>query len=153
MTCKDIEQNLIARLENTLSEDLRMRLDAHARECADCRALLAMYEPLFKSDALPQAVPHTLWRAVQSRINELEKGRHHEPTLLPIRRPFFGLALQSLGVAAAIIAGVLLGRSPQIQATTETDELLEYYASGLATQTLPIDDVYEQVGETNGGGQ
>lgn len=154
VTCKEIEQNLIARLENTLPEDQRLAIDAHLRDCADCRELFAQYQSLFTADKLGAAVPASLWRAVQARINELEADRRPTPAFGPLRRPAFGITLQALGVAVAIVAGVMLGRTPQTTTTTtatETDELIEYYASGFSTSSLLLDEVYEQVDNGNGG--
>ncbi len=152
VTCKEIERNLIARLENTLPEDQRLAIDAHLRDCANCRQLFAQYQSLFTTDKLGAAVPASLWRAVQSRINELEADRRPTPAFGPLRRPSFGIALQAFGVAVAIVAGVMLGRTPQTTTTTsETDELIEYYASGFSTSSLLLDEVYEQMDNGNGG--
>jgi len=154
VTCKEIEQNLIERLENTLPEDQRLAIDAHLRDCADCRQLFARYQSLFATDKLGVAVPTSLWQAVQARVNKLEANRRPAFALLPLRRPAFGIALQALGVAVAIVAGVMLGRTPQTATTTsatETDELIEYYASGFSTSSLLLDEVYEQVDAGNGG--
>lgn len=139
-------------LEGNLDQVSREAVEAHLLDCPECRELVTHYQPLFKIDAsFLTPVPATLWRSVQNRLNELEEGRRSQPTLFPRRRPLFGYALQSLGVAAAIIAGVLLGKTPEATQTTYEEEIVSYYAGALSESALPISEIYTQVSNNQGG--
>ena len=152
--CSDIESRLMKVLEGELNQADSAAVIEHLRDCPDCRNLVAHYQPLFKTEAsAPIAAPESLWRKIQISLNELEEGRQSQPTPFPKRRPLFGYALQTLGVATAIIVGVLLGRTPESQQTTYEDEYASYYAGALTETVLPITEVYEQVSQDQGGGR
>lgn len=141
-------------LEGELNQADSAAVIEHLQNCPDCHNLVAHYQTLFKAEAsAPIIAPESLWRKIQYSLNELEEGRQSQPTLFPKRRPLFGYALQTLGVATAIIAGVLLGQSPESQQTTYEDEYASYYAGALTETVLPITEVYEQVSEDQGGSQ
>lgn len=150
--CSDFESRLMEVLEGELNQADSAAVIEHLHNCTDCRNLVAHYQTLFKTEAsAPTTAPETLWRKIQISLNELEEGRQSQPTLFPKRRPLFGYALQTFGVAIAIIAGVLLGQSPESQQTTYEDEYASYYAGALTETVLPITEVYEQVSEDQGG--
>lgn len=149
--CSDIEDRLMEILEENLDQVGREAVESHLLDCPECRDLVAHYQPLFKIDtaSLPPA-PASLWRAIQSRLNELEEGRRSQPTLFPNRRPLFGYALQAFGVAAAILAGVILGESPEATQTSYEEEFVSYYAGTLSESALPISEVYSQLSSNQG---
>jgi predicted anti-sigma-YlaC factor YlaD len=150
-TCSDIESQLIEILEGNLSPADLESARVHLRDCSECRDLVAFYQPLFKFDtAFQTPAPETLWRSVQNSLNELEEGRRSQPTLFPKRRPYFGYTLQALGVAVAIIAGVLLGKIPESSQTTYEEEIVSYYAGALSESALPLSEVYTQVSSSQG---
>jgi len=138
-------------LDGDLNQADSAAVAEHLRECADCRSLVAQYQPLFKAEAetvLP--VPETLWRGIQNTLNKLEEGRQSQPTLFPKRRPLFGFAIQAFGVATAIVVGVILGWTPETQQATYEDEYASYYAGALSSSAEPIAEVYQQVSESEG---
>ena len=149
--CSDIENRLMEILEGNLDQVGREAVESHLLGCPECRDLVAHYQPLFKNDtnSLPPA-PVSLWRSIQSRLNELEVGRRSQPTLFPSRRPLFGYALQSLGVAVAIVAGILLGTTPESAQVTYEEEIVSYYAGALSESALPISEVYSQLSSNQG---
>lgn len=150
--CSDVNGRLIEVLEGKLNQADSAALAEHLQDCTDCRDLIAYYQPLFNLETSDEvAVPQSLWRSIQNRLNELEEGRQSQPTLFPKRRPLFGYALKSLGVATAIAAGILLGRTPETQQTSYEDEYASYYAGALTESALPITEVYEQVSQDQGG--
>jgi anti-sigma factor RsiW len=149
--CSDIEKRLMEILEGNLDQVGREAVAKHLVDCPECRDLVAHYQPLFKIDTTsPSPAPASLWRAVQTRLNELEEGRRSQPTLFPNRRSLFGYALQTLGVAAAIIAGVFLGKTPESTQVTYEEEIVSYYAGALSESALPISEVYTQVSNNQG---
>jgi len=141
-------------LEGDLNQADSAAVIEHLRDCPDCRNLVAHYQPLLATEtSASTTAPESLWRKIQISLNELEEGRQSQPTLFPKRRPLFGYALQTFGLAIAIIAGVLLGQSPDSQQTTYEDEYASYYAGALTETVLPISEVYEQVSADQGGSQ
>ena len=150
--CNDIENRLLAIVEGSLDQSEAAAIADHLRKCPSCGAMIAHYQAIFAAETeTPATVPETLWRSIQNRINELEEDRQPQPTLFPKRRPLFGLALQSIGVAAAIIAGIYLGQTNQVEQTSYEDEIASYYAGALTETALPFEEVLEQVSSTQGG--
>lgn len=139
-------------LEKNLNQTDLAAAAEHLRDCPDCRNLVSHFQPLFSFEPADHIqVPQSIWRGIQDRLNELEEGRQSQPTLFPKRRPLFGYVLQSLGVATAIIVGVILGKTPETQETSYEDEYISYYAGALTESVLPISEVYEQVSLDQGG--
>lgn len=144
--CSDIEARLMEILEGNLSQSETGELEEHLRECPECRELVVRYQPLFRFDTASESpVPETLWRKIQNELNSLEEGRPVQPTLFPTRRPLFGFILQVTGIAAAIVVGIVLGRTPSTTEVSYEEDVASYYAGALGQQSLPLGDVYEVI--------
>ncbi|MGB5105868.1 MAG: anti-sigma factor [Candidatus Zixiibacteriota bacterium] len=150
--CSDIEKRLLEIVEGSLGQSEVAAIEAHLRECPSCGAMVAHYQAVFQTTtATAVKAPESLWRSIQNRINELEEGHQSQPTRFPKRRPLFGLAMQTVGLAIAIVAGVYLGQTDSVEQVTFEDEIASYYAGALTETPLPLEEVYEQVSQEQGG--
>ena len=70
VTCELFERDLSACLEDELSAEARMRMDAHAAGCGSCAALLADLRRITAdARALPELAPsRDLWAGIEARI-------------------------------------------------------------------------------------
>jgi predicted anti-sigma-YlaC factor YlaD len=153
LKCVDIEKNLIDLLGRSIESSLRAEIETHLDSCADCRALLARYQPLFENPMIGEEIqPSTgLWRNVQEQINRMDNNRSSFLPLFSRWRPVVSFSIKSLGLAAAILAGVLLGNVPTTSTTAAETELVNYYASSLPlSPTSSMSDVLNEVVTSEG---
>lgn len=158
ITCTDIEENLIEYAEGRLGNDIARAVDSHIEGCSACAELIVEAKQLFSSEVpgTSEQAPETLWRSIQNEINQIDEGRHKQPTLLSTRRPFVRFSLQSLGAAAALLIGIYLGsgavQNGEASELTYEDQLVEYYASAFqAESAIPVSEVVYDLEESTGG--
>jgi hypothetical protein len=131
MTCRDIENNLIGYIENTLPLTLKQEMDLHIQECKECR--LMIFQVIKTYNVLDTAyfeIPD-LYPGIKSKLK-----RHHTTVVefVPQHKIIFRVAA-SLVVLIGIAMGVILGgkySSTRITGTTANSaqyDLPEYYTS------------------------
>ncbi len=156
--CTEIEERLIEFAEGKLPEETERRYVAHLEACPLCAELVAEARAIFApaDPAVAENAPDTLWRAIQTKLNRIDKGRLKQPTLLSTRRPFvsslLSYSLRGLGAAAALLVGIYLGSGSSETAESSElsyeDQLVEYYAAAFqAESAMPVGEVITEFGE------
>lgn len=108
------DETLSAWIEGDLSDEVRVRIDAHLRDCARCRDAVATLRAMiarFREAPLPWAGKEAAWKEVAERL-------HHDDSVATgsraavgfgVRRPIRTRWLAAAGaLAAAAVAGILL---------------------------------------------
>lgn len=127
MRCHEVRKHLSAHLDGEVDEARSREIAAHLQSCEACAVQAARYERL---DALvsAQALPEPsagFDEAFRAKLRTAREERARE-SLRPRRRGWFGLPLflgAGATAAAAILAVVLVSRTPKIDAPPNVGDL------------------------------
>lgn len=156
INCTDIERNLIDLLDGSIDGERRMDFESHLKGCPTCRQLLATYQPLFSELTNRAAVelPRDLWHRLQDKLNRMEESRPSRLRLPVQWRPAISLSIRSLGLIAAVVAGIFLGNTPAGSQELSEIEIIDYYASSLTQSSVnSAVDAFYQIDSTGENGQ
>lgn len=115
MNCKSAKENLVFFLENELSEERRIQMENHLKNCPDCSRLLEEFSLLWEGVQQREGIGPSpyFWTRLKQRVVEYEGGK----------KPLFGwigelirLTRPAVAVGAALICiflGYSLGNFPQ----------------------------------------
>jgi predicted anti-sigma-YlaC factor YlaD len=150
MNCKKVKENLLFFLENELSEERRIQMENHLKDCPDCSRLLDEFSLLWEGVQQREGIGPSpyFWTRLEQRIVEYEEGR----------KPVFGwigglirLARPAVAVAAAlfcIFLGYSLGNFPR-QITGQTVSQVDERAT--AVQEFFDSDYLDPLSDLPGG--
>jgi Putative zinc-finger len=134
ITCDEFTDRLMDLLEGDVDDATRAAMEAHAHECAECRALLAdLRRVSHDASRLPMVTPsHDLWTGIAARIETPVVG-------LAGRRPAWrSPRLVGLAAAAVIVAAAGLGYRVAARNAAAVDSSVT--TPVVATHSAPIAD-------------
>ena len=140
MNCEQALQAMSARLDGELPEDEARALDAHLRECAPCRALMAELTEL--DDGLktlsvepPETLAPGVMRAIRAETAKKQKKRTpHITTWLIAGAAALALALGAAGVIELPGFGEKGRASVSVGDAFKTEQAAGKYAARLAEE-------------------
>ena len=76
MNCPTCERNLSAYIDDELTTDVRLEIEAHLDECATCRREFEAHQAAWEAVGLAPAgqAPEELWQAVETELQPQEEG-------------------------------------------------------------------------------
>lgn len=127
MKCKQIHNNLIALVEQTLPESVSTEMISHMDVCKTCKAyyhhVLATYQVLDKS--VPEINPYFYTKLRQ----KMESRSNRELTSIPLVRRLQPVAVVFL-LAVVISFGILIGKNlANYKTDSDRKVMLDTYAS------------------------
>ena len=107
MNHSEVRASLLLYIDGELPKDISSHVDAHLRDCAECRHDLDMTRSLWSSEILLSSgsEPYSGWMRLRSRIESY--NRH---TILETIRPSLPVALRVATVSALICCALLFGK-------------------------------------------
>ena len=142
MNCKDTQEILFKYLDNDLSNELRDKIDAHLKECVECRFALNEIKKTKDQLVLLRKSPEApdIWRETMAKIGHLEKSSRDRQR----RRPAL-LAVPVVIIVAFILVIQLFGISE------DTSDVISkaYAATEKLTSFRSIKEEYNQVSESD----
>ena len=142
MDCNVIRNNLVELVERGLPREIEKEIDAHLKSCNSCAALVERFAHTWQAwGQLERIEPSpAFWFRLQRRIQEREGKRAGVVPQLPgwagWLRPAAAVAILVLGILVGNYLGDFfawrdLNSSGQQQASTQTEQLFDYYLGGL----------------------
>jgi predicted anti-sigma-YlaC factor YlaD len=137
MKCRDVENNLIGYVENTLPSQTKECINQHLEECTVCKNIILQVERSYHVFDTPNLIIPDLYSGIDPKIME------HSASVIefvPQHRILYRITA-SVIVIVGIGIGVLLGgkysssRIGSAQTTINPYSLPDYYTS----ETVPMD--------------
>ncbi len=125
MDCRDVQNNLFAYGEGTLSSEKAAALEEHAGRCASCANLLKDYRALesaIEQEKAREPNPFATTRILQ----HLEKNQHPPASqAVPFLRPVFITLTLILAAGLGFLIGTQGGANTSPEATGQSVEVLK----------------------------
>ena len=141
MDCEFIKKNMTDIVEKTLSPDKASEVDAHLVSCNRCASLVTRFAQEWQAWGKQERIESSpaFWFKLQQRINKTEAQKVSAVSLVlgGVRR------LQPAVAAVVLVACVLVGSyagmfaartgevASQLQASSNTEQVFQYYLGGL----------------------
>jgi len=76
VNCPTCERNLSAYVDDELTTDVRLEIEAHLDECAACRAEFEGHQAAWEAVGMAPAgqAPEELWESIEAELQPQEKG-------------------------------------------------------------------------------
>lgn len=156
MNHEEYREFVVLSIYNELSEQDRLRLESHLRECAGCRQELAELQGLRKGigDDVRSVPEHGLWQARQGLQEILNKAKPVEkrPYFRPVIEFFSDLVLQPayavgsiLMLSIGLFLGYLIFASPGVADLLVADSLSSPELLVSHVNFQPVDTEFRQV--------
>jgi anti-sigma factor RsiW len=141
MNCEFIKKNMTDIVDRTLPPDRMSEVEAHLKSCNHCADLVTQFAQLWQAWEKQERIEPSpaFWFKLRQRIKKTEAQRVGIASLVlgGVRR------LQPVAIVGILVAGVLAGSyigrfvvwggavSSQMQASSRTEQLFDYYLGGL----------------------
>ena len=142
MDCDKISNNIFFYLDKELSEDERLKFEAHLNECPQCKALYENVASTYKIIGLENqlAANPFFYHKLKTKLETKEESR-----VINI----FSTVLKPLAIAASIVLGIMIGNGELdiLNITVDDKEII----SENFTPVLPADySLWVTMNEDNG---
>lgn len=121
MNCRNIENNLIGYIENTLPEDFSHEMDLHLQNCLKCKNLVLQVQSTYLILDKPELNTPELFQGIK-----LKYSKHHTTVIefIPRHRIIYRIAASVL-IITGIGFGILLGGKFSTSGTSTSKTILE----------------------------
>ena len=141
MNCQFIRKHIIDIVEKTLSPDMASEVDAHLESCNHCADLVTRFAREWRVWEKQERIEPSpaFWFKLQQRINKTEAQKVGSASLVPggVRRlrPAAAFVVLLACVLAGSYAGMFAAQTgavtSQMQASSNTEQVFQYYLGGL----------------------
>jgi predicted anti-sigma-YlaC factor YlaD len=142
MNCKEINTNLIAYLENSLSKAVHQAFENHVSACDSCKKMVTNFSKVYNYiDQEKKEYTHNHYLGVKI-WNRIETSKHKDVApMVPFRR----FALTSIA-AAGLIIGIALGTLLSSLIFTDNNVAADHTWAQLTEEYFPS-EVYQPYNE------
>jgi hypothetical protein len=158
MRCKKCKENIVLYLYGDLSENEKLELEAHVKECAECTKELVESKQVFGllEDAGADTIPEANWDRNWAKINATI---HEKPSK---QRSFLLVPRWAYGIAAVLLIFVLgiftgrfwIQRSPELaEASLTSPNASQYILKEHFSEIRPLLAEFANYTTTEGGGE